>query len=66
MKEHQRELHANPADETSPPEGTKATHPTGESPAKTRLSGVSLLIARTLWLALVLPSCGIFLVILQV
>ncbi len=46
----------------SDPEGKSASHSAVSSTATTRLSGFWLLMARAVWLALVIPSIGLFVV----
>ena len=48
------------------PEGKSASHSTVSSTATTHLSGAFLLIARAVWLALIIPSLGLFVVGLPV
>jgi hypothetical protein len=50
----------------SDPEGKSASHSAVSSIANTRLSGPWLVVARAVWLALVIPSMGFFVVSLPV
>src|SRR5256886_11570969 len=50
----------------SHPEGTSEGGAEVSSPATTRLTGARLIIARAVWLALVVPSVGLFVISIPV